>query len=150
MDVWCLGGSRMERGDVRFVQPAVFTAARTAGVFSVSRLVRLVVGPISSGFLLGTWCFSSDWPVLSCKSAEPYSSRYVTRSVTSLPFLTRRVAEQVKKIATDKLREAFKDVQPQLEQPYRNNSTATSEKPVRVTSEFNRLKAGADAALPEK
>ncbi|KAI5454161.1 Dynamin-like GTPase that mediates homotypic ER fusion [Naganishia albida] len=64
--------------------------------------------------------------------------------------VSRTVFFEVKKIATDKLREAFKDVQPQLEQPYRNNSTATSEKPVRVTSEFNQLNAGADAALPEK
>lgn len=56
---------------------------------------------------------------------------------------------QVKKIATDKLREAFKDVQPQLEQPYRNN-TGANEKPVRVQSEFDQLNASADGALPEK
>lgn len=57
--------------------------------------------------------------------------------------------EQVKKIATDKLREAFKDVQPQLEQPHRTNSSS-SEKPVRVESEYEELKAGADGVFSEK
>jgi hypothetical protein len=56
---------------------------------------------------------------------------------------------QVKKIATDKLREAFKDVQPQLEQPHRNNSTS-DEKAVRGNSDFDELKAGINSGMQEK
>lgn len=62
---------------------------------------------------------------------------------------TVRLLLQVKKIATEKLREAFKDVQPQLEQAHRNNSTS-DEKAVRGNTEFDDLKAGTNSAMHEK
>lgn len=60
-----------------------------------------------------------------------------------------RLLRQVKKIATEKLREAFKDVQPQLEQAYRNDSIS-DDKPVRGSSDFDELKAGANGMMQEK
>jgi hypothetical protein len=74
----------------------------------------------------------------------PWSRKPATRITDAI-----RPLSQVKKIATDKLREAFKDVQPQLEQPHRNNSTS-NDKAVRGNSELDELKAGINSGMQEK
>ncbi|GHJ84624.1 hypothetical protein NliqN6_1026 [Naganishia liquefaciens] len=63
--------------------------------------------------------------------------------------VSRTVFFEVKKIATDRLREAFKDVQPQLEQAHRNNPTS-EDKPHRGNAEYDELGASGSRVMHEK